>query len=113
MEQIVCVGVSFYLTNRDDVTAVFVTLLICGLNLFLVSAIDSITTKSFIFIFAVVVMQVMDITILLFPTITYVIGQPARPEYIFAFLGLVILAATLDQESVTIQNIKDYLVLEL
>jgi len=68
-----CMFVSVNFTNSGDTTAIFVTMVVCGLNLLLV----------------------MDITVLLFPSITYIIGRPARPEYVFAFLGLTVIFSSL------------------
>ena len=51
----------------------------------------------------------MDITVLLMPSITYVIGRPARPEYVFAFLGITVILQTLANDTVSVQEIIDFI----
>lgn len=46
---------------------------------------------------------------LLMPSITYVIGRPARPEYVFAFLGITVILQTLANDTVTVQEIIDFI----
>jgi hypothetical protein len=70
------------LTNSNDTTAIFITLMVCGLNLLLC----------------------IDITVLLMPSITLIIGRPARPEYIFAFLGLTVVVSALVNGETTAQE---------
>jgi hypothetical protein len=39
--------------------------------------------------------QCLDITVLLCPSVTLLIGRPARPEYVFAFLGFTVVVTAL------------------
>jgi hypothetical protein len=80
--QVTCIFVSMNLTNSNDTTAIFITLMVCGLNLLLC----------------------IDITVLLMPSITLIIGRPARPEYIFAFLGLTVVVSALVNGETTAQE---------
>ena len=82
LTQVTCIFVSMNITNANDTTAIFITLLVCGLNLLLC----------------------IDITVLLMPSITYLIGRPARPEYVFAFLGLTVVVAALVNGDTTAQE---------
>lgn len=80
--QVTCIFVSMNITNANDTTAIFITLMVCGLNLLLC----------------------IDITVLLMPSITLIIGRPARPEYIFAFLGLTVVVSALVNGDTTLQE---------
>jgi hypothetical protein len=76
-------------TNVQDTTIIFVTIVVCGLNLLLVSLPLSALSSLFspLCLRFAFLSQCLDITVLLCPSVTLIIGRPARPEYVFAFLG--------------------------
>mmetsp|Transcript_3692 Transcript_3692/g.5713 ORF Transcript_3692/g.5713 Transcript_3692/m.5713 type:complete len:1372 (+) Transcript_3692:182-4297(+) len=80
--QITCIFVSVNITNVGDTTGIFITLVVCGFNTLLC----------------------IDITVLLFPSITLVIGRPARPEYVFAFLGCTVVLSALVNGDTSLQQ---------
>ncbi len=88
-----CIFVSVNVTNVGDTTSIFITLVVCGLNLLLVNC------SSSIFSFP----QCIDITVLLCPSITLIIGRPARPEYVFAFLGCTVIISALVHGNTTLK----------
>lgn len=49
----------------------------------------------------------MDITVLLCPSITLIIGRPARPEYIFAFLGFTVVLTALWKGNTSLSEWKE------
>lgn len=55
------------------------------------------------------VVKVMDITVLLNPNITLIIGRPARPEYVFAFLALTVVLSALFSRTTTFSQINELL----
>jgi hypothetical protein len=55
----------------------------------------------------------MDITVLLNPGITLIIGRPARPEYVFAFLGFTVVLSALFTRTTTFSQINELLKLKL
>ena len=67
--QVGCVGTSLYITNHHNISAIVLTVIVCGLNIFLVK----------------------DIAFLLFPTLVTVVGKPARPAAVFGAAAVVIL----------------------
>lgn len=71
--QLVCIFVSFAFINYTDSYYIITTMIVCGLNLFLVA----------------------DIAILLMPILTSVFGSPIRIEYCFAILSFVIVVSLL------------------
>jgi hypothetical protein len=50
------------------------------------------------------ILQCIDITVLLFPAITLIIGRPARPEYVFAFLGCTVVLSALVNGDTSMQE---------
>ena len=67
---LVCIIVSVAIVNYDSSYYILITIIVCGLNCFLV----------------------IDIAFLLTPFLANVIGSPVRPEYGFALLSITILA---------------------
>mmetsp|Transcript_9641 Transcript_9641/g.14517 ORF Transcript_9641/g.14517 Transcript_9641/m.14517 type:complete len:1159 (+) Transcript_9641:48-3524(+) len=76
--QFVCIMVSCNITNVNNTTGIFVSLVVCGLNIFLVS----------------------DIAMLLFPSLGDILGRPARPEYVFAIVSVIVILSSLAQQSI-------------
>lgn len=69
--QIFCIVVSITFTNKRSASYILTTLIVCGLNIFLVT----------------------DIAMLLFPGMADVLGRPVRLEYMFGILsGIVVLS---------------------
>lgn len=85
------------ITNRNDFTAIFITLVVCGLNTLLVtsSLLLYLTHLISLSLSSLSSSQCIDITVLLCPSITLIIGRPARPEYIFGFLGATVVVTAL------------------
>ena len=70
-----------------DTGTIIVTLVVCGLNLYLV----------------------IDIALLLMPSFTVLTGSTTRPEYIFAFIGVIIIVSSALTKVVTFLAILDYM----
>lgn len=85
--QFICILVSCNFVNNDDTTLIFVTMLVCGLNIFLVT----------------------DIAMLLFPVLGDIFGRPARPEYIFGFVAVIIVISSLVQGIITPGSVWRYI----
>ncbi len=69
--QLVCLVVSCAVTNADNPSILLVTVMVCGLNIFMVS----------------------EIAMLLSPSLGGVFGRPPRTEYVFAAIAVVVLVS--------------------
>lgn len=98
--QCTCIFVSVNITNSKDTTAIFITLVVCGLNMLLVRC----AWYCISLILKIMFQQCIDITVLLFPAITLIIGRPARPEYVFAFLGFTVVLSALVKGDTSLQE---------
>lgn len=82
--QVVCIMVSLTETHRDDVDAIYVTLVVCGLNILLV----------------------IEIATLLLPMTGKV---STRPEYMFAVVGAALIVSALVKHDISWDDIVQYL----
>lgn len=67
--QVVCIAVSVNFTNKTNASYLLTTLIVCSLNVFLV----------------------VDIALLLMPSLTGFLGRPMRLEYVFAILSAIVI----------------------
>jgi len=71
--QMGCIFISVAFTNAHNASYILTSIIVCSLNIFLVA----------------------DIALLLMPSLTKIIGRPARLEYLFAILSGVIIGSLL------------------
>ena len=71
--QIFCIIVSITFTNNTSAAYILTTIIVCGLNIFLVT----------------------DIAMLLFPSMADVLGRPIRLEYMFGILSSIVIGSLL------------------
>jgi len=76
--QLVCIFVSVAVTNASKPSYIFTTIVVCGVNTFLVT----------------------DIAMLLMPFLGTIIGRPARLEYVFAILSAIIIISLLMNQTI-------------
>jgi len=69
--QMICIFVSIAFVNPNNASYIVTTIIVCSLNIFLVA----------------------DIALLLTPGLTKIIGRPARLEYVFAILSVIIIGS--------------------
>jgi hypothetical protein len=53
--------------------------------------------------------QVTDIAMLLFPVLGDIFGKPARPEYIFGLIAVIIVVSSLAQGLISPQSVWKYI----
>lgn len=83
--QVLCIFVSCNFTNFSSPSLIIVTLSVCGLNILLVA----------------------DIAMLLYPSLGFVFGRPARPEYVFAVVSIIVLVSIFYNSQLSARIIKN------